>query len=53
MIALQQCTAARVRTAGWSCQNPYTPGDDWEAVPAGSFCTYTATEARIETFQPA
>ncbi len=32
---------------------PLHTGDDWEAVPPGSFCTYTATEARIETFQPA
>jgi glutamine amidotransferase len=32
---------------------PLHAGDDWEAVPPGSFCTYTATEARIEPFRPA
>lgn len=31
---------------------PLSAGDDWEEVPAGSFCTYTATEARVEPFVP-
>jgi len=32
---------------------PLHAGDDWEPVPTGSFCTYTATEAKIEAFTPA
>lgn len=31
---------------------PLHGGCDWEAIPAGSFCTFTADDARIESFVP-
>lgn len=31
---------------------PLSGGDGWDEVPAGSFCTFTATEAVIEPFEP-